>query len=403
MNDTSDQRNLRALLGAELDAHILSGVRLSLSGRRLTVRFAHVYLSAYWLNNYRNDLEEAACNCLGQDLTFVYLTGGEDQLPPPPQIMLSPPAATDFFADFLTNDKNDLALRAARELCDPQTPLMSLLMTGESGSGKSHLLGAIAKTLSQSLGTGSVLLTSADNLPSCRFWRQGKALLADDIQLLFNNFPAQELLAAHFDAASASGNFLILTCTDGDWTTRFSGRLRQRLQTILQVSLHLPDLFLRTLWLEKQNERRGLGLNNNQILALARRGRHISQLSGILQKFEFYGRMANRQWAWERLEKLAPPEQAQPWLRVFALVSARFGVTEADMLGPSRRREIVFARQAAMYLARKQLGLSYPELGRLFGGRDHATVIHSINKIEQLLQVDKDLHNMLTELAQSLY
>ena len=69
-----------------------------------------------------------------------------------------------------------------------------------------------------------------------------------------------------------------------------------------------------------------------------------------------------------------------------------------DILGGKRRPNLVLARQVAMYLCRQKLGLSYPELGRAFGGRDHSTVIHAIKKIKKLLISDKDVQRLVTQL-----
>lgn len=80
-------------------------------------------------------------------------------------------------------------------------------------------------------------------------------------------------------------------------------------------------------------------------------------------------------------------------------VCASFGVTREDLLSPGRRHELVLARQAGMFLCRKHLGLSFPELGRIFGGRDHSTVLYSCKKIEQLQRDDKEIKNRLHDLS----
>lgn len=353
--------------------------------------FSHPRMGACWAAAHREAFEAAVRHALGSNFTFIYINPDNAAL-----------AADDSFSTFLTNGKNDLALKAVRELCGPAGNVRALLILGESGSGKSHLLQAAATALGRSLGRNAVLAVSAASLPPQRFWENGIALLADDVQLLTGDKAGEESLAAHAEAARAPGRILMLAAS-GNEIPAFSVRLRQRLQAMLSVSLSLPDISLRIIWLEKQNAFRELGLNSAQILALARQGRHFRELEGLLQKFDFYGRMVNRQWAWDKLARLASPEQTQPWLKVFAIIGERFGVSRMELAGTSRRREIVFARQAAMYLARQKLGLSYQELGRIFGGRDHATVIHSIRKIEQLRQVDKDLHNVLTELAEKIF
>ena len=69
-----------------------------------------------------------------------------------------------------------------------------------------------------------------------------------------------------------------------------------------------------------------------------------------------------------------------------------------DVLGGKRRPDLVLARQVSMYICRRKLGLSYPELGRAFGGKDHSTVIHAIKKIKKILVSDKALQQLVAEL-----
>jgi chromosomal replication initiator protein len=85
--------------------------------------------------------------------------------------------------------------------------------------------------------------------------------------------------------------------------------------------------------------------------------------------------------------------------QVIRLVAARCGVKPEDIMGEKRHPRIAQARQMAMFLCRTLLHSSYPAIGRVFGGRDHSTVIHSIKKIQFLWDTDKDMHTTLTELS----
>ena len=87
---------------------------------------------------------------------------------------------------------------------------------------------------------------------------------------------------------------------------------------------------------------------------------------------------------------------------ILGSVARGFNLRTEDILGARRRPDLVLARQVAMYLCRRKLGLSYPELGRAFGGRDHSTVIHAVKKIHKLLETDKVVHNLVTELENSV-
>ena len=82
-------------------------------------------------------------------------------------------------------------------------------------------------------------------------------------------------------------------------------------------------------------------------------------------------------------------------------MASRCGYTSKDLRGRKRDPKLVRARQIAMYLCRELLGESYPSLGRMFGGKDHSTVIHAVKKIKETQVTNKDVHILVTELTQS--
>jgi chromosomal replication initiator protein len=99
----------------------------------------------------------------------------------------------------------------------------------------------------------------------------------------------------------------------------------------------------------------------------------------------------------ENLVKTGNHERVTSFGDIVGLVSRGFNLAPEDILGTRRKPDFVLARQVAMYLCRRKLGLSYPELGKAFG-RDHSTVIHAIKKIQALPQTDKVLHKLVTDL-----
>lgn len=401
MSEDSDQGKLHALLLDQLDYDApLVGIRLALRENILCVSFPHPYLSAYWQSNHRDAFEAAARACFGQDIQFNYATATTSAAYAPPAAPELAPVDANFLNDFIGSDNNDKVLAAVRQLCAAAAQLRTLIILGEAGTGKSHLLAAIAAKLRQSLGKRAVVLADLQNLPDPGCWAYVKALLMDNIHLATGQ-TTQSRITALLDGAPPNAR-IACTCLS-QRQPALDCPLGQRLSAWLQVELDPADLPMRIIWLERQNKDRNLGLNPTQILTLGRLGHHIPHLQGLLQKFEFYARIGNRTDAWEELEKLAPPEYAQPWLRILTAVADSLEVSNAELVGTSRRKEIVFARQVAMYLCRTRLGLSYSELGRIFGGRDHATVIHSVRKIETLQQVDTNTHNLLTELTASIF
>jgi chromosomal replication initiator protein len=104
------------------------------------------------------------------------------------------------------------------------------------------------------------------------------------------------------------------------------------------------------------------------------------------------------------LQDLGPEQQMAPIStgRILALTAESYGVSVADLESPSRRQPLARGRQVAMYLVRELTDLSLPKIGALFGGRDHTTALHGINKVKDLMTVDQELFDHVTALLQSL-
>lgn len=279
-----------------------------------------------------------------------------------------------------------------------------LLLTGAPGSGKTCLLSLTAAALTARYGDRAVAQSRAlafrPKVAPHDFWTNTHALLLDDIQETISDSPLQTMLAAYIDQGlQAKARIVLAFC--GNDPSIFNSRLNRRLEQALRMELFCADLITRIAYAEKASQKLGLNLQKSQIVALARHATKISALSGLLQKLKFHAKLGIQPLAPEELEKLTLPMGIAPrWRKILLRVGERLDVSLPEMVGQSRRHEFVVARQAAMFLCREKLGLSYPELGRIFGGRDHSTIIHGIRKIQQLRKTDKDMHNLLTELEQ---
>lgn len=311
----------------------------------------------------------------------------------------SPP--DDSLNDFIVSARNELALAAARNACKSEPDQFFLVIHGATDSGKSHLLGCIRHSLVSALGNDAIFHARATAFCPWQdpehFWSSSRALLLDDLQEM--SIRQQRRLVAYMDAAFQSKCWHRMVFTVfGQTMPAFEERLAARLKKALTVELYQADLSARIAWIEKMANP-ALHLNRKQILTLARHANHISALNGLLQKLEFYANLTGHILTPEELEKIsAPADHPAAWRVIINQVGKRLALSPNDILGTSRRHEFVVARQIAMFLCRHKLGLSYPELGRLFGGKDHSTVMHGIKKIEYLRHVDKDMHILLTEL-----
>ena len=178
-------------------------------------------------------------------------------------------------------------------------------------------------------------------------------------------------------------------------------RLRSRLESGLVVELMEPDLDVRLRYLQAICKERSLALTRAQLLFLAQRCAQFRLLQGLLLKVEAFHALQQRpltQADMENIVRTGVADKTPGCREILDEVSRNFGLRPDDVLGEKRRPDLVLARQVAMYVCRQRLGLSYPELGRAFGGRDHSTVIHAIKKINKLLVSDKRVQKMVTEL-----
>ena len=319
----------------------------------------------------------------------------------------------DFFADFLVNAKNAFPLEAARKLTAREAGSLynPFVLCGRSGTGKSHILQAVARGFAARYGEGRIIRQEA--LRFCRersamlsrpefFWQGCTALILDDMQELAGQALWQQQLAALMDACPSGGGQMVFAHAGPSQELKhFEERLHGRLESGLVLELLEPDLDIRLRYLQAISRERQLGLKREQLLYLAQRCAQFRLLQGLSLKLEAFVSMRGKQLSTDDLENIIRTggvERLPACRDILGAVAGSLNLRAEDILGNKRRADLVFARQMAMYLCRHRLGLSYPELGRAFGGKDHSTVIHAIKKIKKLMETDKTVYRMVTEL-----
>lgn len=317
------------------------------------------------------------------------------------------------FSAFITNGKNAFPLAAAREVANPKSAhkYNPFVICGKNGTGKTHILKAIAaeRGLQAQGQTGAIFFADVDGLNELFSSNTVPALLArytclivDDIQRLAQRMELQDQLAQFTDYCQEQGIQMVFACTGTLASIKGLGEvLRSRLEAGLVVELKSADLDVRMRFAQKRCAEYGINIDKSQCLLLAQRCTQLSQLSGIILKIRAFHDLVQRDVTLEDLENIlrstGDERQTLPTDIVDA-VAHYMGQKAEDILGSKRKPELVLARQTAMYLCRELLGTSYPMLGRFFGGKDHSTVIHSIQKINKLLVTNKDTQTMVTTL-----
>ena len=449
----NELRDILALQKADEKGDWLESLILRQDGHTLHVGFPHFYF-AVWFSQHKRDLFEQALSCRFADAQLPHIVYEQPTLGPvqgrsqswlfcaaaPPAFgqagsdtkksrMAERAAATaapkpenDAFTAFIANAKNAFPLAAAKEIAEQRADVAynPFLLCGRSGTGKSHILRSMAATLKQGQTGNRVILASAarfcaDNPAWVRhpelFWQQCDVLLLDDIQDIAGQSAWQQKLVSCIDACPSAASpstgarragQMVFACTGQPQALKaLDERLRSRLESGLVVELMEPDLDVRMRYLQAMCKERNMSLSRDQLLFIAQRCSQFRLLQGLLLKVAAFCSVTGCELSQADLENIVRTgvaDKTPGCLEILGEVARAMNLRPEDVLGGKRRPDLVLARQVSMYICRRKLGLSYPELGRAFGGKDHSTVIHAIKKIKKNLVSDKALQQMVTEL-----
>jgi chromosomal replication initiator protein len=326
------------------------------------------------------------------------------------------------FDTFVAGSSNRFAHAAALAVAEgPARSYNPLFIYGDSGLGKTHLLHAIgdyARTLLQHLRVRYVnseeftndFINSIRDDRTNRFqsiYRDVDVLLIDDIQFLAGKVQTQEEFFHTFNALhNASKQVVITSDLPPKQLTGFEERLRSRFEWGLICDVQPPDLETRIAILRKKATLERMSTPDDVLEYIASKiSSNIRELEGALIRVTAFANL-NRQpvtldLAEVVLRDLIPSEQpAQITVSTIMGETAKyFALTIDDLCSSSRSRQLVQARQIAMYLCRELTELSLPKIGQHFGGRDHTTVMHADRKIRELMSERRAIYNQVTELT----
>lgn len=318
------------------------------------------------------------------------------------------------FDTFIANRKNDFPLAAAREavekaLCPPYTPFV---IYGQSGSGKTHLLGAMANALlaaypGMPLFYGGVDYLDRMVLSPSRFpLLLEKIVFIDDIQRVYHSPGLQDALVDLIDIFHASQRLLVLSAdAHPGGSPGLTPKLLSRLTGGLVVELKKPDMDVRRQYLQQKNTVFKLGLTKERLLHLAQQHQDIRSIDGILTRISTYRSLCDPQGG--DVEKFLdhgsgehPNRRFLTFDFILDTVSKHFSVSKESIIGKKREKSVVLARPVAMLLCRELLHISLEQVGAIFDGRDHSSVLYSLKKINELQKSNKDVNITVATLKQ---
>jgi chromosomal replication initiator protein len=326
------------------------------------------------------------------------------------------------FETFVIGSSNRFPHAAAVAVSEaPGKAYNPLLVYGESGLGKTHLLHAIGHYVRSLYAGAKVRYVSSEEFTNefinairddrqdrfKRRYRDVDVLLIDDIQFLEGKTQTQEEFFHTFNTLHNANKQIVLTSDRPPKRLEaLEDRLRNRFEWGLITDVQPPDLETRIAILRKKAAMDRLTAPPDVLEFIASKIQtNIRELEGALIRVTAFANL-NRQEVDMTLAEIVLkdliPEGGEPEITaglIIAQTAAYFGLSIEELTGPSRGRHLVMARQIAMYLCRELTALSLPKIGAEFGNRDHTTVMYADRKINTLLAERRAVFNQVSELT----
>ena len=378
---------------------------------------------ADWIESRHGELlvrEAAAAGFPGLEIRFepasadsAHVPSGA--LPASARSVVSNPRFT--FDNFVVGSSNQFAHAAARAVAEqPSRSYNPLFLYGGVGLGKTHLMHAIAQEILLRTPDARVLYLSAERflnelINALRFermhdfkrrYRSLDVLLMDDVQFIAGKDSTQEEFFHTFNALHDAQKQIVVT-SDAlpKEIPTLEERLRSRFEWGLIADIQPPDLEMKVAIIRKKAAAEKTEIPNDVAMYIAGTVKsNVRELEGRLNRVLAFssltGKPVSVELARETLRDIMGTEEhrAVP-SEILKAVASHYGLRVSDMKAKSNAKPVAFPRQVAMYLCRKLTELSYPEIGRLFNDKHHSTVMHSVEKIERMIEDDTDFRRVV--------
>jgi chromosomal replication initiator protein len=328
------------------------------------------------------------------------------------------------FDAFVIGSGNQFAHAACQAVAErPSKAYNPLFLYGGVGMGKTHLMQAIGHEVKRRQPTASICYVSSekftnDMINSLRYdkmtsfrdrFRGVEVLLIDDIQFLTGKERTQEEFFHTFNALhDTMKQIVIASDRSPKELAEIEDRLRSRFEWGLIADIQPPDLETKVAILQKKSEQEKVTLPTDVALYVAQNIRsNVRELEGALIRLVAHSSLIGAEitlpYAQQVLKNFIDSQARKVTIEsIQKMVAEQFGLRLMEIKAKDNSRAIVYPRQIAMYLAKHMTEASLPEIGRQFGGKHHTTVLHSVEKIEEVRKNDKDLNRLLNKLTEQL-
>lgn len=380
---------------------------------------------------YADLLKEAFASILGfeVELKFVLAApapdGGKAAEKPKLDENDLPSGRYEFtFENFIKGPSNQFAFAAAQAVAaNPSGAYNPLFIYGPSGLGKTHLLNAIKIEIQKNHPDFNIVYVDCEKFTNETItaiktatmeqfrqrYRKADVLLIDDIQFLAGKESTQEEFFHTFNCLYEAGKQIVVTSDrPPKEMKRLNDRLCSRLEGGLLADVQPPDLETRTAIIRTKAAQFGMVLSEEVVQYIAENiTSNVRQLEGVVKRLTAYRDILDDTITVDSVKRAIKDVIRTgtyiPTPDVIIEESARsFQLSGADLRGQSRNKKTAMARQIAMYLMRNLTNLPLKEIGEEFGGRNHATVLSSIRKVEELLKSDPDISATVRDITSNI-
>lgn len=330
------------------------------------------------------------------------------------------------FNNFIVGPGNELA-QAASLACaqKPGETYNPLFIYGGVGLGKTHLVQAVGNYILAKNPQKKILYINSEKFTNDfifaiksgrtdkfkEIYRNVDVLLIDDIQFIAGKEQTQEEFFHTFNALHQNNKQIVISSDRPPKAIAgIENRLISRFEWGMIADISFPDLETRVAILETKCQQRNYNLANEIVHLVAENiQENIRELEGALNRIIAFHQLNNTKPSLESVRALLSGISANPKKagltnkKLLKIVADFFGISLEELLGSSRKKELVVPRQIAMFLMREQLKSSFPNIGQETGGRDHTTAMHACLKISKLVNLDEKTKNDLAVLRQKLY
>ena len=328
------------------------------------------------------------------------------------------------FDAFVIGSGNQFAHAACQAVAErPSKAYNPLFLYGGVGMGKTHLMQAIGHEIKRRMPQAAICYVSSekftnDMINSLRYdkmtsfrdkFRGVDVLLIDDIQFLAQKERTQEEFFHTFNALHESMKQIVIASDRSPKElAEIEDRLRSRFEWGLIADIQPPDLETKVAILQKKAEQEKVTLPTDVALYVASNIRsNVRELEGALIRLVAHSSLIGAEitlpYAQQVLKNFIDSQARKVTIEsIQKMVAEQFGLRLVEIKAKNNSRAIVYPRQIAMYLAKHLTEASLPEIGRQFGGKHHTTVLHSVEKIEEVRKNDKDLNRLINKLTEQL-